>query len=393
MILLPNCVSNHKINLGFNYEKLGKTKGVFLFRHKFLLSYSEKKGWSVVKLNILQLFLRCVIGAYKSTHLDHIALTLKKPFEFPYTEDGKKIHQKIKDFWQKKNVTGLGNSQLDQAKVICFAEDHKDKCFRDAIAQIINEKYQKDDIVLVESADAGVECDLKDILKDVKEGCIAWGWDCKENLKSGQIIKKKFENQENKLNEFLHFACVEEIKTLGEKKENLTKEEIVKLKIHIDELVKKVSDLNNVYQSQDDCIVNLEYYLNLAYNQLIEGELKNKIVFYAAVQVVYATFQSSAYNIIYKPDNFSFQEVESIYSDVKQRNASLIAEIEKYRKVGPENRKIFVIVGQSHVLKQSSLPSCEDVKACLFKDKFVTITRRSRLTRALNLDLKSIEIF
>jgi hypothetical protein len=66
---LSDCLVKNSSILGPHCTNLGKNTGSFFLGHrKILLSYTDKNGWEVLKLNIFQIFLRNVLGAYKSTH-------------------------------------------------------------------------------------------------------------------------------------------------------------------------------------------------------------------------------------------------------------------------------------------------------------------------------------
>lgn len=144
---LTECLVKHNSLIGPVCNGLGKSRGSFFGRTKVMLSFSDKKGWNILKLNLCQLFLRKVFGAYSSTHLNRVT---KKINEIDLAPNEAACQARIQTLWTKKKVIGKGNTNLSDAKVICFAETHDDLSFRATIAQTVNAMYRPGDIVLVE---------------------------------------------------------------------------------------------------------------------------------------------------------------------------------------------------------------------------------------------------
>jgi hypothetical protein len=71
-ITLEQCLSRNAQILGPEYANLGTTEYTGWLNRKILLAFDEEKGWSVVKLNWIQLFLRNFLAFYKNTHLANI---------------------------------------------------------------------------------------------------------------------------------------------------------------------------------------------------------------------------------------------------------------------------------------------------------------------------------
>src|SRR5262249_31185114 len=137
---LTNILNKYSNILGNDYQNLGKTVGSGLRRRKILLSYNYKKGFDVIKLNILQLFLRKIFGFYSNTHLENVinkwvCIRRKDQWNNPLFD------HRIQDIWKKtythkglpsysmilENKLALGSTPLEEMQVFCFAENHCDK--------------------------------------------------------------------------------------------------------------------------------------------------------------------------------------------------------------------------------------------------------------------------
>ncbi len=388
-MLLSDCLSKNHFLFGSNCEKLGTLRGSCL-GGKTLLSYTDKDGWEVLKLNVFQLFFRKVLGAYKSTHLDHIAKRINK---LQITDNIKDCHARVEALWIKKNLIGLGNSDLPEAGIVCFAERHGDKCFRAGIAQLINASYRAGDIILVEGMEADQEIVSKDYqqTKTLNSECIVRGWEPK-NFKeiNGSSFKKastKYEELQKLSNYFR-----DNLKMEG----NLTDEEIDILKIKLDELTGKIKYLNEYYKSKSKIILQSDEILKEVLEKLKKGNLssvgKHGAMLYAIIIKILVELEKNQEKALYK--NMTSNEVTEIMAGVSVRNTSLINQINKYRR---EGRKVFVIAGASHLLEfPSPYKSCKEVKKCLGNDRFVVITRKRDFTKKiaeLNSELKCFQFF
>ena len=374
---LSNCLSKNNPFLGPHCEGLGKIKD----GEKTLLSYTDKGGWEILKLNVYQLFLR-KLGGYPSTHLDYIS---KKINKLEITENIKDCHNRIENFWIKKNLIGLGNSPISQAKVICFAEKHGDICFRSGVAQLINACYREGDIILIEGQEADKEINSKDhqLTNKLKSDCIIRGW---EPEKFEEINGTSFKKADSKYSELLNIK--DSFNDIIEMEGQLTSKEIAAIQIRLDKLKENIKNLNIYFQVKS--IENVYTVLDNMFEKWKKGELsstgRHGHVFYAVILKILSLFEKKQESALYK--NMTGNESAEIMKGVSVRNASLINEINKYRQNG---RKIFVIAGASHLLEfPHPWESCREVKKCLKNNQFVVITRKRDCTTQiaeLNSDL------
>lgn len=199
---MPNIgqiLQNHP-ELGSNYQFLGKSQGSFLKRKKSFLSYNNKTGWDVIRLNAIQLFLRKYFGFYRSTHLKTIAKAWSKVSQNKEYRDNK-LNKRIHSLWEKKfpnkifpYALALGNSSLEKAEVICIAEQHGLKSSKEVMAHIINRYYREGDIILLESLKAGTEKRAEEIFGPLlKKGLIVKGWDVEGLDSIFNTVDKKYE--------------------------------------------------------------------------------------------------------------------------------------------------------------------------------------------------------
>lgn len=396
---LTDCLTKNRDLLGSNCENLGKTKhSCSSWNSKTLLSY--KNGWKVLELNRFQLFLRKIFGAYKSTHLNHITENIFKLKEIEITEKTKTCQEKIVALWAKKNLIGLGNSNLSESTVIGVAEDHTDECFRAAVAYLFNARFnlkqedgnQKGDIILVEGLEVGKEKKREDHCqtKYLKSECMVRGWEPKnfESL-NGSSFKKSEEKYEELVKGIKHF---EDIKT----KKDFTEAELAALKIKLDEFVEKINNLNKYYKSKSEKVLNagkiLEYSFEKLKNKMLSSEIeKQGLVLYAVIINILQELEKNQEKALHK--NMTHKEKQQIMKAIKKRNASLIAEINKYRE---EGHRVFIFAGASHLLQfPKPYRSCKAVKECLHKNKFTIVTKRQFFKtrfKQLNPELKKFSL-
>lgn len=387
---LSDCLLKNHFLLGPNYEKLGKARGSSCLSGKILLSYTHKDGWKVLELNIFQLFFRKILGAYKSTHLNHIAKRINK---LQLTDNIKDCHARIEALWTKKNLIGLGNGNLSEAGIICFAEKHGDKCYRASIAQLINASYREGDIILVEGSEASQKIASEDHqqTENLKPGCIVRGWEPENYEEINGSSFKKASMRYDELQKLCNYFQ-DNLRMEG----TLTDEEITLLKIRLNELIEKIRDLNRYYKSKSKIVLQADKILEEGFEKLKKGDLSSEgnhgEVLYCIILEILVELEKNQEGALHK--NMTSNEIAEIMNGVSLRNASLINEINKYRR---EGRKVFVIAGASHLLEfPNPYRSCKEVKESLHKNKFIVITRKDNFTKKiaqLNSDLKYFQFF
>src|SRR5262245_59794776 len=100
----------NQATLGVNYNHVSKTIGSGFGRQKILLVHDAKTGWGLVKLNLLQLFLRNIFGAYKNTHLNHVFKQLSQE----KARQQVAFYPRMARIWAKKFLNIKGNAPLEQ---------------------------------------------------------------------------------------------------------------------------------------------------------------------------------------------------------------------------------------------------------------------------------------
>jgi hypothetical protein len=172
---IQDCLSQNAELLGKDYSQLGTSVKSGWFHHSVFLSFDPKKGWNVVKLNWLQLFLRKFFGFYKSTHLSAVAKALKHS---PQRNAGLEERINALLFNPKKHFSSWGNSDGSEADLFLFPELHMHKEYRKTVKRYINTHYRKGDVVLVEGIPAGTAARNQQV-KYLKEGVQVFGWEPK----------------------------------------------------------------------------------------------------------------------------------------------------------------------------------------------------------------------
>lgn len=372
MMELPDCLAKNRVILGPKCNNLGKKSRSFLLGgHKVFLSYTNKNGWEVLKLNIFQIFLRSVFGVYKSTHLDAIA---KKFNKLKLTSDLQDCHARIQACWTRKNLIGLGNAPSSEAKVICFPEQHGDSTYRASIAQLINSLYKEGDVVLVEGLEAGevIPANSHQQTRNVKPNCIVNGWE-PENYKT---LNDAFFKEANAKYKELE-ACCHYFRDNLRMKGNMTAEEIITIKLKLDDLVEKIKNLNEYYKSQSNLILGAKKIFEDVFEKLKNGTLSecgsHGAVLYYIITCILRELEKNQEEALYK--NETPEALKEVFKSVPLRNASLVKEIIKHRQ---EGRKVFVVAGASHLLEYPSpYVGCKEVHEALKKDKFILIPSKS----------------
>ncbi len=382
---LSKCLESNKLILGQKCENLGKATGSCFFPRKVFLSYSEKEGWQVVILNIIQLFLRKVFGAYQSTHLNPIAERVSKIESSDGVRDCK---SRIQTVWAQKNLVRLGNAPLSSAQIIGFPEEHFDRLYQTSVAPLINALYKEGDVILVEGREAGKagERSAHKATEDLKEDCVIMGWE-PQNFKE---LHGAFRKSEAKYQELL--ACGDYLKTHFSVEGSLTTSQITDLRLKVNELVGKIEKLNEYYQSTDPCVLEAKSFLCDLFEKLTNGTL-----FADNPMGVFSTWTFKILSRLEKEaplamhTNMTPEERKEVFKTVPIRNASLVAEIDKYLNMG---KRVFVIAGAAHLLRYPSIYGVEEVRDILQKNQFALVAKKDLFAgiSKFNSDLKPLPL-
>ena len=158
MTKLSKIIFNPNTILGDSYTNLGRTTGSSWNQKKILLSYDKKRGFELATLNLFQLFLRKVFGCYASTRLSTVCLALDSHKLRKFTLNPEKLkkyesfEKRVHELWKKtyphhpmpslvsSSTVILGNvASLEEAELICFADEHTNSSFSRVIGDITNQ--------------------------------------------------------------------------------------------------------------------------------------------------------------------------------------------------------------------------------------------------------------
>lgn len=374
------CLQANERLLGVGYSNLGKTIGFgFLGPWKVFLSYDRKTGWKVLKLNFIQLFFRKILGAYKTTHLNHIVNHWNKRGGID-EGDVEKCHARIQGIWTKKYLIGVGNAKFSQADVICFAEEHLDRSYRASVAEFINANYREGDIVLVEGVEAGkIAPKEHPQTRDVKVDCVIRGWEV-ENFEELSSAAKEA-NAKHKL----LTASLKRLKEVLPPKGELNSEQLTTLEREVEDLAKNIRILSQYYKKNDAgfAVEAVEAIYRL-FRELKKGTLSSEgahgSCFLYAVSSILMKLEKRREKALH--ENISPRQFEEIVRHASQRNASLIEEIAKCRR---EGKRVFAIAGEAHFLQFPSRDkSNRALQQALQNYKFIIIARKEKFLPKLN---------
>lgn len=368
---LNDCLNKYNSVLGENLVNLGGYIGKGCNRKKVLLSFSDKKGWSVRKLNLVQLFFRKILITQKSTHRKHIIKHINQ------IEEGDKKVDYIKGILAKRKLIGLGNAKFSKANVICIAEKHYQNSLQATYSRIINKYYRKGDVILIEGQQANHKLN-PDLNNDQAKyfhpsDYDIFGWeplDTEIEATPSQKIADKMANEcITSYKDFINFFNSLE-------KSNLEFEDISK-KANL--LKEKIECLNKYYQSNSDIVVNANHFIDEAL-----GKLKNNRSDLSFMQFVKKAFVELDKNHEKAAlQNVTEEDIRVAKKTLAARNDSLIREINKYRK---EGRRVWVIAGQGHFLhgeNDLNFSSVTKVQICLKKHKHVIFVDTKEYSRKL----------
>lgn len=453
---LSSCLKVNNQILGPDCANLGKSTGSFLCRRKIMLSYTNERGWEVLRLNIVQLFLR-FLGFYKHTQLNFIAqkinnlATSSKAFEaskkiydnlkssddlddinkiippFIVTklneveiyDDIQSCVSRIRKIWTKSNtlsnnVIALGNTNILQAEIIGFAESHLNESFIASAVQIINTLYREGDIILLEALKAG---EVINSYRNLNTNCIIRGWE-PENIemachkRSKQIEKQLLDGLDGVTNVMMELDIYKEVKRNQESEEVLSSEEsevewewdleknplseaeLDLLEKQLETSIQKIHELNKYYRSDSPEVLQADEILRKIFKQVKEGTGIRSVLNALGCLSLIQSFIYTTFGIDKKAfyKNMTEDDIKEIDETIKKRNASLVAEIKKHSKKG---KKVFVVAGASHLLNFPDQINCDEVKKTLHEHKFIIITAKNlydRTVAKLNPDIKPIKI-
>lgn len=359
---LKECLDKYRSEVGEHCEKLGKSTGPWGLGKKCYLSYTKGQGWDgwdVVKLNIIQRFLRAIRLDYKGTHIDLVGRKIARQ---PLFAD-KDCLEAIVSHWSKKNLFIQGNCSIDNAKIIGLPETHLKPIYNAAAAQIIKKIYRPGDVILVEAIKAGVKTKAADsaMTSFLSSDFIIRGWEPKNLEISNNIPNLRNE----KYNELL--SILTKAKTFVGRK--LTDEEIDSFETVNNELILKIIDLNLYYKSKNKLVLNAANNINAAFTE--SKETKRAIIWFMKIMQILALFEKRHTKKYYR--EMSPEENKAISDNMKARNDSLIAEITKYRNKG---KRVFVCAGAAHLLNLVEGDESVEVRKFLSKDSYCHIVSR-----------------
>lgn len=427
MASISSALIKNKTLLGKHYSKLGVVEGKWCFKHKVLLSYDKKKGWDVLKLNVFQLFFRN-LGFYKSTHLKNVYTAWIEAKIADRSFLNLDLDKKILNVCKRHLLIGLGNADLSEAEVICFAEaNHTDRVFKHTIGLMIDPLYQEGDVVLVEGYQAGRVLMAHEKEYDrpfARDHQMTQGWDVVDEAKSDYQVK--WEEYIDKLKELsLRVHCTHPLsdKILSEDRvhpfleikkaeakldKESSKENAANLRTVINKVHEQCKGLNSLSEQQytgtefkriqawaDDLLKDyqdLAVYFGTKHNpEKFKHEI-NKIIkiqksqitthpnsgqqCVSILQVVFSSCIKRLFNISHKANykGATKRDLEETLKKLEPRNVSLCQQIDLLKE--QDARRIFVVAGRLHLLFDKKVPykGLHVVEETLQKHKFIIIT-------------------
>ena len=351
-----------------------------------MISFTDEKRWEILKLNVLQLFFRKHFGFFKSTHLNYLS---DKSVSVKPSEETKKIHEYVQKNWFNSNIVCLGNSSIDDADVICFAERHGDYSFRTSVGKMINKHYRVGDVVLVEGLEAGkqVKPGEHQMVKTVDPHCHVQGWEpenfARENGSAFSESKLKYQQLMDSVSYFKEL----------DNKDAFSGKNLETIKEKVKVFKNKVKELNKYYQSKSKWILNCDQILDHALDGINAGKYQDPLpVLVYMIHSIAGELEKEQEKALYS--NMTPEKIAEIKKNVGPRNISLVNEIDKFSEQG---KKVFVIAGASHLLQfpTPAYVDCDIVREALQKRKFAIITRKNELNHTvvkLNADLKKFPL-
>lgn len=394
---LLECIHDNSVLLGLDLANIGKK--VSWIGHKVFFTHNPKDGWNVVKLNIFQLFLRKVFGCYKESHFNEVFKqwhhfkkeNIQEFQDIRNAENSQnlashlqRLSSRLTAIWSKQHLVAYGSSKLTQAQVFCFAEIHGDIKFREATAKIIKDNYREGDIILVEGLESG-KIDLEmnsQFSKYYKNGnYLIQGWEPAGYEAWAKQIFRATEDQYSKAVKLL-----EEIQNKTPKGKDYTSKDLEGLKEVMDRFYEEYRSIAKHFLLEDNEIEEALRRVKFFYNKLekhdkVFDQIMDGDHFWGLVALEMYELEKRREKVRYH--HLSKADGINVVESLQKRNASLIAEIKKYQKLG---KKVFVVGGIFHFLNHSfKVESLAEIKAFLNKHPHIIITR-DRYVQKNNID-------
>lgn len=334
--------------------------------HKWMLAYdAHKENWQIVKLNIVQLFIRKVLGLYKSTHLSSIVEGYNKQKNL-YRNT--LLEQRLADIWRRtypnsqNNLSSpfviLGNTTPDKAQIFCFPEEHHDRTgLRQRYGEVINRYYRPGDIILVEGWESHKPAtkagQISDMLQHVNPDYPVRGWE-PENY--ADIMTKVMPSYPKFKQMSDHISNVEYINRMAKKPAN--KEEL-------NQLLKGYREIASYFIKDSNAVDNLTKQIEKFY------ETCDEVSFRYAMNKMVALLHGNVNKKLFNLKGYS-----DIYKTILDRNMSLCKEIDKHARPGV---RVFIPAGAAHFLNMPSYNTEKDViqiKSTLKKYPYVVFADR-----------------
>ncbi len=271
--------------------------------------------------------------------------------------------------WIEQNITVLGNTNIEECKLFCFAELHTDWEFRDYFTQVIQKYYQEEDIILVEGHSLYKKVSYKQStqLLQLNGDYLIYGWE-PENIEE---ISTYFNLHANMHDQLIQFG--KSIKRRLSGINPSTDKEWSELQVIFKEAAEKITELNQYYQSDHDQILNIHEILQDVYKGLrnktfVFIELDKGLTCF--IRKILKKLEKCQEKALYS--NLGENALNEIYDAVPVRNESLIHSINKWLA---EGKKVFVIAGAGHFINFPNKPCSDTVQECIQKRNFILSTR------------------
>lgn len=156
-----------------NAQTLGRCERTGCRFHKLYLANNTKGQWQLVKLGPIDILRRRFLGAFKHTHLKHVARAWSS-YQHQQANFCPKITLRMTKLWSKTYpketcapydcmMTLLGNAPLAEAQVIGIGQLYTDRFDALMTGKFLSTHYKEGDIILVEGFDVDKKIDAKQV--------------------------------------------------------------------------------------------------------------------------------------------------------------------------------------------------------------------------------------
>jgi hypothetical protein len=287
------------------------------------------------------------------------------------TEQNTALEERINTllFSPKKIFSSWSNVESSsKADLFLFPEWHANKEYRKTMNRYINEHYREGDIVLVEGIPAGT-AERNQQVEYLKEGIPVYGWEpqnFKELIAGSSVQKLQEMLKEMKAFPSKFMPMAYDFEAIGS---------------HLDVVISEFQKLAAYFDPKMPP-AKIEAEIKRCY----EGSKTKdnpREVFQVVIVLLLKKLEDKQEKAFL--DHETPDEIEKVIKNVRQRNLSLVTEIQRYHAQG---KRVFVIAGAAHFLHwpfSVSSSALKEIHACLREHKFVMCAEKNMRTSLVML--------